>query len=144
MSELVSTIDIRPQIILADEQRGPINYYFLPNEIKRPILPTFFDSIVDSIPKSSKFVAFWADGDIIAANPWRELLEAFTAWQIIKDYCQLLLQLHREKHVLSSHWIGILKIEIEDLQKFAMHTHFLNSLKKNVTTLLLMPPERTS
>jgi len=68
------------QIILADEHRSPISYYFLPNEIKRPILPSLFDTIIDDIPKTAHFAAFWADGDSLAANPWRELLEAFVAW----------------------------------------------------------------
>lgn len=72
------------QIILTDEHRSPLGYYFLPNEIKRPILPPFFDRVVDDIPKTAQFAAFWADGDIIAANPWRELLEAFTAWSNYK------------------------------------------------------------
>ncbi len=68
------------QVILADESRTPLNYYFLPNEIQRPILPGYFDTIVDHVPTEAKFVSFWADGDVIAANPWRELLEAFVVW----------------------------------------------------------------
>lgn len=68
------------QVILADENKKPLGYVFLPNEIQKPVLPSFFDSYVQEVPLGSKFATFWADGDAISANGWRDLLEAFVAW----------------------------------------------------------------
>ncbi|MGH2397173.1 MAG: HNH endonuclease [bacterium] len=72
------------QVIVADESRNPLDYYFLPDKIQRPILPSFFDGIVESVSPEAKFASFWADGDSIAANAWRELLEAFVAWSNLR------------------------------------------------------------
>lgn len=72
---------VRPmQIVFTDDQNSPISYSFLPEKLKRPIFPKIFDDIVGNIPNKTKYAALWADGDIIPANPWRELLEAFVAW----------------------------------------------------------------
>lgn len=68
------------QIILSDESKQSFDFFFLPDVIQRPILPTFFDELVSPVPPGKKFASFWADGDIIPANGWRDLLEAFVAW----------------------------------------------------------------
>jgi hypothetical protein len=76
----VNGIERPMQVILADEKKQPLHYVFLPNQIPRPILPRFFDALIEDIPSGSRFASLWADGDVISANGWREILEAFVAW----------------------------------------------------------------
>ena len=67
------------QIILTTQELTPLDYYFLPNEIRRPITKKFFEDIVDNRQDEAKLAAFWTDGDILPVNYWRELSEAFVA-----------------------------------------------------------------
>lgn len=68
------------QVILADGQSQPLSYTFLPDAVQRPITSAFFDNLVGTPHAEASVAAFWADGDLLVANAWRELLEAFVAW----------------------------------------------------------------
>lgn len=68
------------QVILSDERKQSFEYFFLPDVIQRPILPSLFDELIGPVSMDKKFSSFWADGDVIPANGWRELLEAFVTW----------------------------------------------------------------
>lgn len=68
------------QLVLADSQNKPLSYTFLPDVIQRPISLAFFDDLVETQHAAANVAAFWADGDLLVANAWRDLLEAFVAW----------------------------------------------------------------
>jgi hypothetical protein len=68
------------QIIVSDADRNCLEYFFLPDKIDLPITRSFFDEIVEKIPDKAQSVALWADGNFIAANHWRDLLETFVSW----------------------------------------------------------------
>ncbi len=69
-----------PQVILTSADKAPISYFFLPDTLSRPLALDFFDKVVNDVPETAVGVAFWADGDLITANGWRDLLEMFVAW----------------------------------------------------------------
>lgn len=69
-----------PQVILIGADKTPISYSFLPDTLSRPIVLDFFDTVVNDVPEAAVGAAFWADGDLITANGWRDLLETFVAW----------------------------------------------------------------
>jgi hypothetical protein len=74
---------VRPmQVILCVAKRvqHPISYHFCPELIQRPITTNFFENVVDEIPSEANCAAFWADGDVLPVNYWRELFETFVSW----------------------------------------------------------------
>jgi hypothetical protein len=75
-----NTIERPMQVILLDQDMKPLNYHFLPDRISLPITRKFFDEIIESVSEDVKYAAFWIDGNILAVNYWRELVEVFVSW----------------------------------------------------------------
>jgi HNH endonuclease len=74
---------VRPmQVIMAnaDHIHEPLRYDFCPDLIERPITNDFFENVVETVPEDADCAAFWADGDVLPVNYWRELFEAFVSW----------------------------------------------------------------
>lgn len=79
---------VRPmQVIMVavDRVQDPLSYHFCPELIQRPITADFFENVVETVSGDANCAAFWADGDILPVNYWRELFEAFVSWCNSKD-----------------------------------------------------------
>ena len=79
---------MRPmQVIMCAVERvqNPISYHFCPELIERPITTDFFENVVDEIPSEANYAAFWADGDVLPVNYWRDLVETFVTWSNSKN-----------------------------------------------------------
>ena len=84
---------VRPmQVILCavEHVQNPISYHFCPELIERPITTVFFENVVDEIPSGANCAAFWADGDVLPVNYWRELFETFVSWCNSKNLTAML------------------------------------------------------
>jgi hypothetical protein len=68
------------QVVLTTQEMQVLSYHYLPNQIRRPITKQLFDDIVEKRCEDAKVAAFWADGDTLPVNYWRELSETFVAW----------------------------------------------------------------
>jgi len=48
--------------------------------LPRPITNKTFNDIVEDISPEAKYAAFWADGDLLPLNNWREMVEVLVSW----------------------------------------------------------------
>ena len=67
-----------------------MSYHFCPEVIHRPVTTDFFEGLVETIPSDANCAAFWADGDVVPVNVWRELSESFVSWCNSKDLTAML------------------------------------------------------